>query len=523
MRQGWPMNPKAKTVPVEQTRALMTMMWSPRLKDNPYAWVMYAFPWGQAGTPLADQTGPREWQKLELLRFGEFLEENKRKKARGEVPDVYKSATVAGRGPGKSTLVAWLTLWSMSCQIGGTVILTANTDAQLTNKTFGEIGKWHTLMINAYWFERNQKAIMPAPWFKKALEEDLKIDSQYYYAKGELWNEDTPDSFVGAHNPLGMMVIFDEASGIPKPIWTVTEGFFTETCVYRSWFAFSNPRSNTGAFFECFHAHRRFWNTRKIDARNVEGLDQKVFNEIIEKHGADSDEARIEVRGEFPKQGDKQFVSRRLVDDARMRELERYDDHAALLMGVDPARFGDDSTVIRFRRGRDARSISPVTMKGADNMQVANKVAELIDSHNPDAVFVDAGAGTGIIDRLRERGYKVFEVWFGSKSEDEQYSDHRTELWGRMRDWLGGAMIDSSDELRDDLCGPEYEFFGKEDKIKLESKEKMKKRGLASPDNADALAITFHAKVARRDLTSSKRGQKARQATARGRDYGVLG
>lgn len=156
-------------------------------------------------------------------------------------------------------------------------------------------------------------------------------------------------------------------------------------------------------------------------------------------------------------------------------------------------------------------------MKGCDNMKVANECARLIDQYSPDAVFIDAGAGTGIIDRLREMGYKCFEVWFGSKAEDEQYADHRTELWGRMRDWLGGGMIDLDEELKDDLCGPEYEFFGKEDRLKLESKEKMKRRGLSSPDNGDALAVTFHAKVARGDQRTSTKAR--RSSKARGLDF----
>ncbi len=516
------MSTKSPLPPKHEIDVVMQTMWAPQVKDNPYLWVMYAFPWGQKGTPLEFQKGPRKWQKEELLNVAAFVKENKRLISQGLPPKVYKSATVSGRGPGKSTLVSWLALWQLSCQLGSTVIVTANTDSQLTNKTFGEIGKWHTLLINSYWFERIQKGIMPAPWFEKALKEDLKIDSQYYYIKGELWNEDNADAFVGAHNPLGMMLIFDEASGIPPNIWTVSEGFFTEPTVYRFWFAFSNPRSNTGAFFECFHAHRNYWRTRQIDSRVVEDLDLSVFNEIIAKHGEDSDEARIEVKGEFPHQGDRQFISRGVVGDAIRRELERYDDHAALCMGVDVARFGDDSTVIRFRRGRDARSIPPVKLKGADNMVVANRIAHLIDQFDPDAVFIDAGSGAGVIDRLRELGYKIHEVWFGSKSEQDEYADHRTEMWAKLRDWLGGAMIDHDQDLIDDLTGPEYEFMGREDKIKLESKEKMKKRGLASPDNADALAVTFHAKVARKTLQTARNGVNSKKRRAKGIDYPIF-
>jgi hypothetical protein len=510
------MSTKSPLPPKSEIDEVMQTLWSDFIRDNPYHYVMYAFPWGQKGTALEHVKGPRKWQKEELLRVAAFVQENKKRLASGLGPRTYKSATVSGRGPGKSTLVAWLALWQLSCQLGSTVIVTANTDAQLTNKTFGEIGKWHTLSINSYWFERAQKALTPQPWLTKSMKEDLRIDSQYYYIKGELWNEDSPDSFVGAHNPLGMMLIFDEASGIPPNIWTVSEGFFTELSVYRFWFAFSNPRSNTGAFFECFHRFRSFWHTRQIDSRTVEDLDQSVFNDIIAQHGEDSDEARIEVRGEFPKQGDRQFISRGVVADAVGRQLERYDDHAALLMGVDPARFGDDATVIRFRRGRDARSIPAVKMRGKDNMQVANECAHLIDTFNPDGVFIDAGAGAGIIDRLKEMGYKVFEVNFGTASNDAQYSDHRTELWGMLREWLGGAMLDNDRDLIDDLTGPEYEFMGREDKLKLESKEKMKKRGLHSPDDADALAVTFHAKVARKDTNVARKNVTRRTRTYSG-------
>lgn len=517
------MSTKADKVPVKQTEQLMTEMWSPEIKDNPLKWVLFTFPWEQPGTPLANIKGPRQWQRDELNQMAGVISDNKERIRKGDVPLIYQSATVSGRGPGKSALVAWLTLYQMSCQIGSTTIISANTDGQLTNKTFGEIGKWHTLAINNYWFDRIQKAITPMPWLIDVMKKQLKIDSQYYYARGELWNEDEPDSFAGAHNPNGMLLIFDEASGIPKPIWTVSEGFFTDISAYRFWFVFSNPRSNTGPFFSCFHEHRQYWYTRKIDSREVEGLDKGHLEAIVKKYGEDSDEARIEVKGEFPRQGDRQFISRGIVADACVRELEQYDDHAALLMGVDPARYGDDCTVIRFRRGRDARSIPAIKLKGADNMKVANTCAELIGKFNPDAVFVDAGSGAGIIDRLREMGYKVYEVWFGSASEEPEYADHRTELWGRMRDWLAGAMIDPDQDLIDDFCGPEYEFMGREDKIKLESKEKMKKRGLSSPDNADALAVTFHAKVARKDQNTSARGQFGNTRKAKGRDYKIFG
>jgi hypothetical protein len=505
------------------TKRIMETILHPDMKDNPLAFVLYAFPWGRANTPLANRSGPNKWQREELIKIANHIAENKKRISEGKNPLVYKCAIASGRGVGKSTFVAWITLWFMSCVTGGSTIISANTDSQLTSKTFGEIGKWLTMAINGYWFDRTQKKITPKEWFAAQLRNILRIDEGKYYAEGVLWNDDNPDAFAGEHSSVGCLLIFDEASGIPEPIWNVSDGFFTDLTLYRFWFTFSNPRKNTGPFFDCFHKHRSFWHTRQIDARTVEGLDKATYDEIISKNGEDSDVARVEVKGQFPSQGDHQFISRGIVLDAQDRQLDRYDDYAALVMGVDPARYGDDSTVIRFRRGRDARSIPHVELKGADNMKVANICADLIDRHQPDGVFIDSGAGAGIIDRLKERGYRVFEVGFGTESKEPQYSDHRTEIWARMRDWLPGAMIDNSAFLLDDLVGPEYEFVGREDKIKLESKEKMKKRGLASPNHADALAVTFHLTIARYDNKLSPNHQRRANRVAKGVDYKIFG
>lgn len=500
----------------------MTTMWNARLKDDPLAWVMYAFPWGQKGTPLEHVSGPRKWQCEEFSKIAAHIAENKARVARNEDPQVYRLAVSSGRGPGKSAFIAMLELWFMSCVVGGTSVVTANTDSQLTDKTFGEIGKWQTLCLSGYWFDKIQKKLKPTEWFSKLLKDHLKIDEGKYYAAGVLWDEDNPDAFAGEHSQIGFLLVYDEASGIPPRIWDVSEGFFTDKTIYRFWLVFSNPRRNTGRFFECFHRHRNFWNTRKIDARTVEGIDRSVYEVIIQTHGVDSDEAKIEVYGEFPQSGDRQFISRTLVAEAQTRVLERFDNPAGLILGVDPARFGADDTVMMFRQGRDARSIPPTILHGADNMKVVNVITDLIEKYAPDAVCIDAGAGAGIIDRLKQMNYKIHEVNFGSVPNDSQYADHKTELWSRLKEWLPSGMINDTDDLRDDLCGPEYDFTGREDKLKLESKEKMQKRGLSSPDHADALALTFHVKLARTDQMTSKR-QNRKSRMAKGLDYKIFG
>lgn len=497
----------------------MTEIWDPQVSEDFRKFIMFVFPWGKEGTPLQNFKEPRSWQIEEMEAITDHIRVNKTKMKNGQMPDLYQFAMASGRGPGKSTFTAWLNLWFMSTVLGSTSITTANTEQQLKSRTWAELGKWHTLSINGHWFDRSTMAVRPQAWFEQSLKDQLKIDTGYYYAQAQLWSEENPDAFAGVHNHNGMLLIFDEASGIPKPIWTVSEGFFTEPILHRYWFCFSNPRRNTGEFYECFNRMREFWRRRNVDSRTVEGIDKSVLDKIILKYGEDSDEAKVEVKGLFPSQGERQFISRELVEGARDRELIE-DDHAAIVMGVDPARYGDDKTVIRFRQGRNGRIIPPVKLKGKDNMEVANECAFLIDKYLPDAVCIDAGNGTGIIDRLREMGYKVHEVWFGGKSDKPEWANKRTQIWADMKDWLGGSCIDDDVDLCDDLVGPEYEFKGHSDKIMLEPKEKMKKRGLHSPDDADALACTFAVRVARKDNALNK-GTR-RSSVAKGIDYNIF-
>lgn len=500
----------------------MAHLWSSDIKDNPLNFVMFAFPWGKAGTPLENYQGPRTWQRKALEALAEHIRLNKSAIENGLDPTLMQDATVSGRGVGKSSLVSWLILWQMTCNVGSTTIVTANTEQQLKSRTWAELGKWHTLSVNSHWFEKSALSLKPAEWFEAALKRQLKVDTGYYYAQAQLWSEENPDAFAGAHNPLGMMVLKDEASGIPSAIWKVTEGFFTEPVLHRYWFAFSNGRRNTGDFFECFHKNRKYWRRTHIDSRTVEGTDRAVYDKIIEQYGEDSDTARVEVKGEFPRQGDKQFISREIVDDAVERELQQ-DDWAPLVMGVDIARYGDDKTVIRWRQGRDGRSIPPVEVSSMDNMQVAGLVAEWIGKTNPDAVCIDAGNGTGVIDRLKELKYKIHEVWFGSKSSEPEWGNKRTEIWALMREWLKGGCIDDHADLKTDLTAPEYRYAGKASDVQmLEAKEEMKKRGFASPDHGDALACTFAVKVARRDLRASRFRMASQGSQARNVDYNPL-
>jgi hypothetical protein len=473
---------------------------------DPYAFVMYVFPWGEPGTPLEKWTGPRQWQIDVLKDMRDHL-----KRTEASEFELYKKAMASGRGIGKSALLSWVALWLFCTVPGSTTIVTANTDAQLKTKTFPEIRKWATMSIVSNWFDHLATALKPAEWLSEALKETTKQDDAYWYISAQLWSEENPDAFAGMHSQLGMMVLFDEASGIPHPIWPVTEGYFTDNILHRFWMVISNPRNPTGPFFECFHRQRKEWKPMTIDARTVEENDQKLYEGIIRQYGADSDQARVEVYGQFPRQGDTQFISRHKVIDAQEREVVD-DPHAPLILGVDPARFGDDEAVFRYRCGRDARTLKPVVMGKTSLTTLATKLAQEIDRTNPDAVIIEGdGVGGGLVDIMRSWGYKVHEATMGAGPSDKtRYSNKRTEIWGELDQWLEIGALDPYDEdLADDLCSPQFDYT-QNGQLRLEAKERMRKRGYPSPNHADALALTFAVNVGRKDIRLNRRGRARR-------------
>ena len=488
----------------QEEMTLMSRLWSSEIKDAPLAFVLYAFPWGVKGTPLEHFKGPRKWQREVLQQIGAHIKSNQ-----GKVDfDTLRQAVSSGRGIGKSALVSWITIWMLSTRIGSTTIISANSESQLRSVTWAEITKWLAMAINSHWFEVSATRLMPAKWLTELVERDLKKGTRYWSVEGRLWSSENPDAYAGVHNYDGVMVIFDEASGIDA-IWAVTSGFFTENTPNRFWLAFSNPRRNSGYFYECFHAKREFWGTQVVDARTVEGTDKQVYQQIIDEYGPDSSQAHVEVYGEFPNASDDQFISAQTVDDAMKRP--RYKDQSApIVLGVDPARFGADATVIAVRQGRDIIDIK--RYRGDDTMTVVGHIIEAIEEYSPAMVVIDeGGVGGGVVDRLKEQRYKIRGVNFGNKSKNPlMYGNKRAEMWGSMREWLKSASIPSDRMLKSDLISPMMKPDSK-GTIFLESKKDMRARGLASPDAADAICVTFAFPMAHRETVDKtpRRGYSA--------------
>jgi hypothetical protein len=194
------------------------------------------------------------------------------------------------------------------------------------------------------------------------------------------------------------------------------------------------------------------------------------------------------------------LISSEAVQLARNTKLT--DDHGALCIGVDPAEYGDDKSVIVVRRGRRVLHVERFSKKST--MEMAGLVAIAIEQWEPDAVMIDVtGVGTGVESRLTEQGYKnIYRIHAGGKAiEDTKYVNKRAEMWGNMRDWLNDlpCELPDDDALQSDLTGLTYSYDSSR-RMVLESKEKAKRRGLRSPDSADALAMTFAVKVAPRNV-----------------------
>lgn len=466
---------------------------------DPLGFVLWAFEWSTEPAlsivELPDtyrmlygcQHGPEAWAIDFLEDIGAQI------KAHGfdgtRAVEAIRMAVASGHGISKSATTGMLVNFLMSTRPNARGVITASTSVQLESKTWAEIQKWARRCITGHWWNitsgRGSMRMMhvdrPESW---------RCDAQTA-------REENAESFAGLHAADSTpFFIFDESSGVPDAIHEVAQGGLTDG--EPMLFAFGNPTRNTGWFHGAFHAQRHRWTGRQIDSRNVSITNKGQIEEWREDFGEQSDFFKVRVRGIFPSASSLQFIGRELVDDAVARELQAdYRVHGeAVVVGVDPARFGDDTSVIYTRIGRDARTYPIVRMNKADTMTLASRIAEHVNVFKRAGRFVllnvdGGGVGGGVVDRLRQLGYEVNEVQFGSKAINMKvYANKRAEIWGALRDWLQGGALPDDAGLLAELTAVEY-GFNITDQILLEKKESMKRRGLDSPDCADALAITF--------------------------------
>ena len=336
-------------------------------------------------------------------------------------------------------------------------------------------------------------------------EGDLAVVFAHNGVTVRIFGGDNPDAMRGVR--LDGCVI-DEVAQIKPEVWNdIIQPALSDR---KGWALFIGTPQGINLFSELYYraealpdwhcARYTVFDTNAIDAEEVERL-RRDMNE--------TSFAR-EYLCDFTAAGDDQLISLADAEEAARRTL-RPDDikDAPRILGVDPARFGDDRSVIFARQGLQA--FAPAVFRGIDNMELAARVAAKIQDWKPDAVFIDSGAGAGVIDRLRQLGHDVVEVPFGGKATNPGlFLNRRAEMWFEVADWLrmGGAIPNDS-ALKQELATPIYWYDAAGRRV-LEPKDDIKKRlqGGGSPDLADALALTFAYPVAKRNPLDAYRNDR---------------
>jgi len=444
---------------------------------DPLGFILYAFPWGVAGTYLADYDGPDDCQVEVLEDIRSCLES-------GIEP--VQIARASGHGVGKTALTAMLILWFISCRPHPQIVVTANTKEQLLNKTWRELAKWHGVFLFRDLFEWQATTYRykgaPSTWFAHAIP----------------WSVGNTQSFAGTHE-RHVLMLFDEASTIDDGVWEVASGAMTTPGAM--WLAFGNPTRNTGYFRTL--PRRQLWRFGAINAERSRFTNRDYLRQLEKEEGRDSDYYKVRVLGEFPSVGAKQLISVRVLEMAQQRDILPIQlDGLPLYIGVDIGRGGDPS-VIRFRRGPKLYK-KRIEIRDDNLMRVANRIAlimregEVLDdgyTHKPASAIIDeAGVGGGVVDRLIDLGFRNTHgvQTGGACPEPIRYTNIRAYLWFKARDWLETADIPKHDTLFYDDCISGVVDIDVRGRSKMLEKDVQKRTLGRSPDDADAVFLTLY-------------------------------
>ncbi|MFD0682384.1 MULTISPECIES: DEAD/DEAH box helicase family protein [unclassified Paenibacillus] len=405
----------------------------------------------------------------------------------------------SGQGVGKTGFESTLVIWFLCCRPNPKVVCTAPTKQQLHDVLWAEVAKWL----------ENSMVKNLLKWTKTKVY--MIGHEQRWFATARTATR--PENMAGFHEDY-MLFIVDEASGVADPILETILG--TLTGPENKLLMCGNPTRTAGVFYDSHNRDRARFKTHKVDSRDSKRTSRGNIQMLIDKYGAESDVVRVRVYGEFPKAEADAFIALELVELAASGHIEAKGD--TLHLGVDVARFGDDETVIAPRIGMKVFSLKCYNKQ--DTMVTAGWVISIAKDmlqrfpwlKQVEIKVDDSGVGGGVTDRLNEviqegelSNWRVVPVNNGSKAtndEEEHYDNKGTEAWAAVRTilqecfskHLQGEHIDvelpNDERLITQLSQRKYRMTSR-GKISLERKEDMKKRGLDSPDRADAVVLAF--------------------------------
>lgn len=402
-------------------------------------------------------------------------------------------AMKASKGPGKSTTLAWAGLWYLATRPYPKVVATSVTGPNLRDGLWAELGKW----------------LNKSPFLKETFQWSAEriVSKKYpeqWWASARQWSKGADpaqqaDTLAGLHADY-MMFLIDEAGGIPDAVMAAAEAGLanadhTQGREARLVIA-GNPTNLEGPLWNAYTKERKKWYIKEItgdpdDPRRSKRVGKAWARAVIEKYGKDHPWVLVNVFGQFPPGSSNSFIAHADVQNAMGRNLQITDySWAPKILGVDVARFGDDRTVFYPRQGRVA--FRPWVHRNLTVDEVAGALQDVMGKWKPHAVFIDAtGLGQGVADIVKGNGWNVTSIYSSGKAEDPRYLNKRAECWGRMADWTRNEpSIWTNGELLGEMASIIYKFSD-QGQYKVESKQDLKKRGLASPDLADALSLTF--------------------------------
>jgi phage terminase large subunit len=427
-----------------------------------------------AGAPNPDKRRQLErWQDKYLRDF--FLDPE------GNETDSPRHSVRSGHGIGKSTIIAILALWFPLTHYDSKTVITANSQDQLKTNNWPEI--------------RKQASYLPEP-----LRGQIQIDEERLYvcATPEMAfvvrrtaSKSNPEALAGIH-ALHVLYLIDEASGIEDIVFETAQGSLSThgaiACM------FSNPTRGSGFFYETHHKLRSRWRTMQVSSEDVPRAMGHI-DDIIMAYGKGSNKYRVRVQGEFPTADDDTVIPLAWVEAAVDRDVVRLD--YLPVWGVDVARYGDDASALAKRQAN--RMLEPCKIwHNKDTMQLTGIIhSEYHTTHEdmrPKEILIDViGIGSGVVDRCRELGLPVRGINVAEANASEDHCMRlRDELWWKGRQWFESkdCSIPNDPTLMSELVVPTYDHHSS-GRIVVESKKDLKKRGVASPNAADAFLLTF--------------------------------
>lgn len=434
------------------------------------------------------------WTKDNVLGveslFGITLTEQQKQLVRAADNQSARVAVSSCTGSGKTAVLSMLTFLYLMILPDCRILVTSPSFNQLNRVFSSELRKWHKKMIPQF-----------QPYYDLTRETVRYVNTKKYeqFCSLVTASVENKEALQGGHAD-NYVIFADEASGVSEEAFDILLATLS-TGKGGRFVQVSNPVRSSGRFYQIFQNEKSFWEKLYFSAYDSPNVNKEWIEEMKETYGEDSDLYRMRVLGRFPRVGVAQYISADIVEECINNNIRPQDYHNfPKIMGVDVARFGDDSTCLVVRQG--PKLIDFKVFKGLSTMEVATKVAEFQAIHQTTQIHVDAiGVGAGTHDRCKDLRLPVVDVNVSNKStEPNKYCNLRAQIWGKMKEWLeNGADLprearDKDTNLAAELTSMEY-FYNNKLQLQLMSKKDLKRAGHASPDIADALSLTFASSV----------------------------